>query len=161
MDKTPESPIKLDYEITYLDPDRKLITQNSKEPIYIKPMISDVNFSDIFNPFRSDKEVDDERMFVGRDKILDEVFSYAVNESIGGLLMLNGQKRVGKSSLLSFLEKRIDLSAQTTRTLGIKVSWLDYSAHSVINVIYELFLKFKRKVILCLTKKSYSLPLRK
>jgi len=138
-------PLSFDFELSYYDPDRQLREQRSEEPLLVQPLQENKQLQKLKNPFRTDKEVDDERMFVGRDQLLDEVCEYAIKEAHGGLLMLYGQKRVGKSSLLLFMERRIDKVAHENRVMAVRVSWLDFSAHTAAGVIEELILGVQRK----------------
>jgi hypothetical protein len=136
-------PLALDFELSYYDPDRQLQTEQSKVPLVIEPFQESEELQHLENPFRIDQEVDDPRMFVGRDHLLDEVCDYAITD--GGLLMLHGQRRVGKSSLLLFIERRINAVAQEKKVVTVRVSWLDFAAHSVDGVIEELIVALQKK----------------
>ncbi|GEM_PF-1356327 len=138
-------PTTFDFELSYYDPDRQLHERKSKKPLLVEPLRENEQLQQLENPFRTDKEVGDKRMFVGRDQLLDEVCEYAIREPHGGLLMLHGQKRVGKSSLLLFMERHIDEVAQENGVMTVRVSWLDFSAHTVAGVIEELIVSTQRK----------------
>lgn len=100
---TDDSVIDLDYVVSYFDLDRQKVEFTSKQPLRASPLV-DTPELDILasnNPYKTDHEVEDERMFVGRDQLLEQVSTYAIDQPRGSLLMLHGQRRVGKSSLLS------------------------------------------------------------
>lgn len=144
------APIELGYKASFYDPDRQLIEFESVQPLKILPM-ANVPELDVLvksNPFRTDHEVDDEKMFVGRDQLLEEVNAYAIDQPRGSLLMLHGQRRVGKSSLLLFMEREIDKTEDSKQTLGVRVSWLEYAAHSAPDLLseisYAIRLKFQK-----------------
>ncbi|MBK9712771.1 MAG: ATP-binding protein [Kouleothrix sp.] len=148
LDEYPfDRPLSFTYDISYYDPDRKLHEVQAPQPLVVQPLLDEALVANLKNPFRTDKEVDDARLFVGRDVLLDEVCSYAVNQSHGGLLMLYGQKRVGKSSLLLFLEKRINELQHQKPVVAVRVTWLDFSAHNAAGVIEEIILAVREKYV--------------
>ena len=61
------------------------------------------------NPFNAGDVVKDPNMFMGRDNILQQLQDVVAAEDHHGVLrLLFGQKRVGKSSILHFLEQRLN-----------------------------------------------------
>lgn len=137
--------LNLTFEIDYYDPERRFTNINSSHaqllPFYVKGIST--NKITIPNPFQTSREVEDENMFVGRDQILNEVCSDIIDSNMGGLLMLHGQRRVGKSSLLLFLEKRLEEVSIEEHILPVKVTWLNYSAHSAPLVLEEISKEIK------------------
>jgi len=128
--------LQFDYTITYYDPDRLFCQHPSSNSLVLKPLIENPLLEQVNNPFEASAEVTDERMFVGRARKLQEVAHVAIHE--GGLLMLHGQKRVGKSSFLGFLEKQLDRESVTRSLLPIRVSWLHYSKHYAWMVLFDI-----------------------
>jgi tetratricopeptide (TPR) repeat protein len=131
---------------TYYDQDRKLCEFHKSDALTVEPLD---NFlfekTKITNPFKTDQEVEDRKMFVGRDNLIKEVQVYAVDQPSGSLLMLNGQKRVGKSSFLLFLERSIDNLDQSQMVLAVRITWLLYANHNVADLFYEIALAIQEK----------------
>ena len=130
-----------------MTPIGKLSNSKSKQPLIVFPLTNTPQLDVLAknNPFRTDWEVDDEQMFVGRDNLLEDVGAYAIHQPRGSLLMLHGQKRVGKSSLLLFLEREVDKVAQSRKTLGVRFTWLEYAKHSASDLIEEIAGKIQEK----------------
>jgi hypothetical protein len=141
-------PFQLYYSGFCYDMDQKKIPFSSVQPLLVQPILDDnskLKQLSGSNPFKTDHEVSDERMFVGRKELLEEVKAYAVNQEWGSLLMLHGQRRVGKSSLLLFLEKAIDQINPTEKILGVRVSWLDFAQHPVPALMEEIAVSIRNK----------------
>jgi hypothetical protein len=71
-------------------------------------------FEDVDNPYTKYSNsaiVDDKKMFFGRDKFIDDIVSLVINDDgslmHGGCIVMYGQKRTGKSSILWHLKNRI------------------------------------------------------
>ena len=141
------NPLSLEYTVSYYDPDRQFVKYTSEKPLYVLPLIdnSELNAMADKNPFRTDQEIDDERMFVGRDHLLEEVSTYAIDQPRGSLLMLHGQRRVGKSSLLLFLERGADRVGVDKQVLGVRVTWLNHTDQSAPILMYEIAIAIQRK----------------
>jgi hypothetical protein len=137
------SSLQFDYSVSYYDPDRKYVERHSLIPLMVGPVQQRPALDELRNPFKEDKEVTDENLFVGREKSLREVADAAAND--GGLLMLYGQKRVGKSSFLNFLEKRLDLERKMSGILAVRVDWLNFSHHNPWMVMAEIAMAIKSK----------------
>ncbi|HLO33340.1 MAG TPA: ATP-binding protein [Anaerolineales bacterium] len=138
--------LKINYSGTFYDLDGKKIEFNVSEPLVVGAMESNDSLHKLTNPFQADREVDDEKMFVGRNSLLEEVSAYAINQPSGSLLMLHGQRRVGKSSLLLFLEKNIDMRSIEKRILGVKISWINYTKHKAHHLWYAIANEIKYKL---------------
>lgn len=132
-----------DYIVTYYDPDRNFVQLFSEAPIKVGPVVRNADLDNLRNPFNPGPEVTNERMFVGRDRKLQEV-TQAAEE--GGLLMLHGQKRVGKSSFLIFLERRLDSMIHESPLLPVRVQWTGYTRHSAAMVMEEIALAIQHKL---------------
>jgi hypothetical protein len=119
------NPPRFEYLLSYYDPDGKGVDSPSQQALHVLPLI-DTPALDLLrrrNPFTG-KEVNDERMFVGRDQLLQELSSIAIDHPHGSLLMLYGQKLVGKSSLAQFLEREVDQVGTDKQLLAVYVNWL-------------------------------------
>jgi hypothetical protein len=142
---TSEQPLEISYTLSYYDPDQqKRTTQGT---LTARPLADSRALVALANsnPFSTDHEVDDERMFVGRDHLLDEVGAYAIDQPRGSLLMLYGQRRVGKSSVLLFLEKQADSVGRDKQALGVRVTWLNYTTHTAADLLYEIAMEIGTK----------------
>lgn len=129
------APREYRYTVTYYDPDRAFVERTGDRPLTVGPLPCDPGLTELLNPFNPGPEVTDEPMFVGRDLKLQQVVE-AANES--GLIMLHGQKRVGKSSFLIFLERRLDGDSSVGDRLAVRVSWTNYTAHPAFAVMEEI-----------------------
>jgi len=138
--------LKVNYSGTFYNLDGKKTEFTDDKPLLIQRMKSNDNLKKIVNPFQADREVDDEKMFVGRSSLLEEVSTYAINQPSGTLLMLHGQRRVGKSSLLLFIEKNIDLVSLEKKILGVKISWLNYTTHKAHHLWHAIAKEIKYKL---------------
>jgi len=147
------------YSLNYKDIAGNLESISESSPgcsgLYIENQTAE-HFTEIpNNPFVAGPEVSDKEMFVGRDAILQEVITYATDPHSSGLIMLHGQRRVGKSSLLHFLEKRLNDCA-AYETVAVTISWAPMSAHDVSRVISRFLTRIQLKVY---NLRQYSLPI--
>jgi hypothetical protein len=153
---TTGSDFKFNYTISYYDADRNFCEHPSASPLLVHPIEENLILHGLKNPFIPWNEVTDERMFVGREQILSQVYRVAVEE--GGLLMFQGQRRVGKSSILGFLERRLDLVGPAYGLLPVRVSLLDFSGQGPGMLLHSIAGKFKEKArtLLNVTVSMYS-----
>ncbi len=142
-----DAAISFRYDISYHNLNGDLIPKlepdSRQSPLTLAPLPPKDSIV-MSNPFCAGPEVRDERMFVGRKQMLEEVSKSALGDTGTGLLMLHGQKRVGKSSLLHFIEQRIN-AEHDGGVMAVSVSWENMSAHDVNRVIKTLLDKIKRK----------------
>ena len=76
--------------------------------VFIKRRIAFVNR---YNPYIAGAPVRNEKMFYGREKLLQRVLNTLPNNS----LMLHGPRRIGKTSLLHQLQKRLETNTAPER----------------------------------------------
>lgn len=138
-----DSPVCFDYAISYYDQDGNYCDRVAAEPLCAKALPALPGLDALRNPFIAGPEVTDERMFVGREQILREVFATATNE--GGLIMLQGQKRVGKSSFLGFLEKRLESVSPAKGLVPVYVKMLELTAHPAWQLMENIAKSIKSK----------------
>jgi hypothetical protein len=90
------------------------------------------------NPFNAGDVVKDPEMFMGREGILQQLQEVITAKShCGALRLLFGQRRVGKSSILYFLDQRLGSLTKPT-VLCSHVTWLNFASHGPGHVIYEI-----------------------
>lgn len=90
------------------------------------------------NPFNAGDIVKNQEMFMGRDQVLQQLEDVVTAEQHrGALRLLFGQKRVGKSSILYFLDERLSSSSDPLVICG-HVTWLNFATHRPGQVLYEI-----------------------
>ncbi len=106
------------------------------------------------NPFNAGDVVKDPDMFMGRGGILqqlEDVISQSAHH--GALRLLFGQKRVGKSSILYFLEQNL-LARPELPILCAHVTWLNFPRHRPGHVVFEI----AKKVVRSAAAQGIALP---
>jgi len=135
----PKGELIVSYTATFCDLDGH--TEKMKGRFRIVNEIKDEEYYKNYpNPFQTQDELStrDQNhivMFKGRHKLMEEVYNYSLRPDKGSLIMLWGQRRVGKSSFLNFLEDKFNSRADV---IAIKLTWLDYSKHTVAMIFEEI-----------------------
>lgn len=60
------------------------------------------------NPYRAGPPIKDETMFFGRDHIFSQVHAHLVGEHPNQPIVIYGQRRMGKTSVLFQMERRLN-----------------------------------------------------
>ncbi|NEQ39163.1 MAG: hypothetical protein F6K40_24075 [Okeania sp. SIO3I5] len=97
----------LHYELSYTTRAGRHITRKHKESIQL---YSAKDFQEINNPYGSYAQgniVRDEKMFYGRDQLINNLISSIRNPNSAKNFLIYGQKRTGKSSILYHLEQKL------------------------------------------------------
>jgi Cdc6-like AAA superfamily ATPase len=94
------------YEIYYKDPMGRVAKLEFEDDINF--IEEEIPFQRIENPYIIGDIVRDERMFFGREKLLEEIIDTFKGEYQMNPIFLYGQRRTGKTSILFHLEKRLE-----------------------------------------------------
>jgi tetratricopeptide (TPR) repeat protein len=97
------------YELSFIT--RRDEKKRSEDTQSIK-LYSNTDFKDIQNPYATYAQgstVEDKKMFYGRDQLINVLLSSIRNASSAKSLVIYGQKRAGKSSVLYHLKQQLGL----------------------------------------------------
>lgn len=98
----------LSYVLSYTDRQGELSTTEESS---VAIRLSQDKFAPIFNPYArwaSSNEVTDPNMFFGRDHLVGELINLYCIPGQRKMIVIHGQKRAGKSSILYHVKNRID-----------------------------------------------------
>jgi hypothetical protein len=125
------------YELHYKTRTGREIKKEYSEAI---SLYSVKNFQEISNPYDVGGPVKDENMFFGRDKFIKDLISSIHNSAGKKSFVLYGQKRTGKSSILYYLQKRLELPIIPVRfsIQGSDVSLPKNSDMYLANFLYKI-----------------------
>ncbi|MBP7674864.1 MAG: ATP-binding protein [Thermoanaerobaculia bacterium] len=138
-EKTMPGRLELQIAGTCLDIDGREHGFKNEAPLIVGSAPSTLDFESLrhANPFNAGDVVDDAKMFFGRDGLLARLEQTATSKrSSGSLRILFGQRRVGKTSILHFLQRRLQEKAPTT--LVGSLTWLRFSKHGPGDVVWEI-----------------------
>lgn len=96
------------YQLSFSTRTSKQIQVDSTQPIKLYPV---TDFKNIENPYvyAQGSTVEDKSMFYGRDQLISNLLSSIRNSSSAKSLVIYGQKRAGKSSVLYHLKQQLSL----------------------------------------------------
>ena len=142
-DKAKQSQVfTLYYRISYTTRAGKQVqTDTQTLPIRLDRV---TDFKEINNPYAAwaeAGEVTDPTMFYGRDLLIENLVTAITNAPAAKSLVIYGQKRAGKSSILYHLERRLQLPI-----IPVKFSIGDISDISVASFLYRIIQRLEAKL---------------
>ena len=143
-DKAKQSQVfTLYYQLSFTTrASRQVHTDTQTLPIRLDRV---TDFKEIKNPYAAwaeAGEVTDPNMFYGRDLFLKNLVTAISNAPVAKSLVIYGQKRAGKSSILYHLERRLQLPI-----VPVKFSMGDISKDKpVFNILYRIIQRLESKL---------------
>ncbi|HZU99583.1 MAG TPA: hypothetical protein VFF73_22930, partial [Planctomycetota bacterium] len=128
--------LEIDVEVSCFDADRGRHATTVGLRVPGAPPGTDFEALRDQNPFNAGDTVTDERMFFGREKLLERL-ERAIRDAknAGTLRLVFGQRRVGKSSLLHFLAKHM---REQKPFLVSSLTWLLMAQHRPADVAFDI-----------------------
>ena len=90
------------------------------------------------NPYRAGPPIKHEKMFFGRDHIFSEVHAHLVGEHPNHPIVIYGQRRMGKTSVLFQMERRLNAIEGRDQYVAVRLDLQGFTLRGEDNFWYEL-----------------------
>lgn len=151
---TDQPAFTLNYQLVYSNRQGKeILTSLGTVPV----RLSREQFQEIYNPYTTwanSNQVTDPNMFFGRDALIDELLALFSVPHQRKMMVIYGQKRAGKSSILYHVTRRLDEQLQSRPAIPVIAFGfsmgdiiMDFSVQTFFHKLaQEMYRKFRRVI---------------